>query len=117
MCLRHCTSLYPALLVSSLGNVQKTAKPKESLLKVAVAALIALAYVAFSRTVEARTISFDKKFSNCAALNAVYPGGIAKSIGTVNLGGKTKLSPYVSAKLYNGNKSRDRDGDGIACER
>lgn len=58
-----------------------------------------------------------KKFSNCAALNKVYPGGVSKMTSTVNKGGKTKLTPVVNAKVYAENKSKDRDGDGIACEK
>ena len=59
----------------------------------------------------------EKKFSNCTALNAVYPGGVAKSKTVVNKGGKTKQLPTVNANVYSENKSKDRDGDGIACER
>lgn len=58
-----------------------------------------------------------KKYSNCAALNKVYPGGVAKSSSTRNRGGATKYTPRVSSKVYNENKSKDRDKDGIACER
>lgn len=58
-----------------------------------------------------------KKFSNCAALNKVYPGGVSKSSSVVNKGGKTKLTPVVNAKVYGENKGKDRDGDGIACEK
>lgn len=58
-----------------------------------------------------------KKYSNCAALNKVYPGGVAKSSSTRNKGGSTKYTPRVSSKVYNENKSKDRDKDGIACER
>lgn len=58
----------------------------------------------------------DKKFSNCAALNKVYPGGVAKSKNWVNKGGKIKNKPAVNAKVYAENKSKDRDKDGIACE-
>lgn len=59
----------------------------------------------------------DKKFSNCAALNRVYPGGVASSNSSKNKGGATKYSPSVSAKVYKENKAKDRDHDGIACER
>jgi hypothetical protein len=59
----------------------------------------------------------DKKYSNCAALNKVYPGGVAKSKTSVNRGGSTKYAPRVSASIYSENKSKDRDHDGIACER
>ena len=59
---------------------------------------------------------FDKKFSNCAALNKVYPGGVAKSKNWVNKGGKIQNEPSVNAKVYADNSSKDRDKDGIACE-
>ena len=58
----------------------------------------------------------EKKFSNCAALNKVYPGGVAKSAKWVNKGGKIKKVPVVNAKVYAENSARDRDKDGIACE-
>jgi hypothetical protein len=58
-----------------------------------------------------------KKYKNCAALNKVAPGGIAKSSNTTNTGGKTKQVPEVSAKGYQLNAKLDRDKDGIACER
>lgn len=58
----------------------------------------------------------DKKFSNCAALNKVYPGGVAKSKNWVNKGGKIQNTPSVNAKVYAENLSKDRDKDGIACE-
>lgn len=58
-----------------------------------------------------------KTYSNCKALNKDYKGGVAKSSSTKNKGGKTKYKPFVSKTLYDANKSRDRDKDGIACER
>lgn len=57
-----------------------------------------------------------KTFKNCTELNKVYPGGVAR-LGAVNKGGKTKLTPKDSKKLYNLNKKSDRDKDGIACEK
>ena len=62
-------------------------------------------------------IMLDKKFANCAALNTVYPGGVAKSSKVVNSGGETKQIPTVNRKIYKQNSSKDRDRDGIACER
>lgn len=59
----------------------------------------------------------EKKFANCKELNSKYPGGVAKSASTVNQGGATKLTPFVSAKIYKENKTKDRDKDGIACEK
>lgn len=58
----------------------------------------------------------DKKFSNCSALNKVYPGGVAKAKNWKNKGGEIKNKPEVNAKVYTDNKSKDRDKDGIACE-
>lgn len=58
----------------------------------------------------------EKKFSNCAALNKVYPGGVAKSAKWKNKGGEIKNKPTVNAKVYNENSGKDRDKDGIACE-
>ena len=66
--------------------------------------------VAPSKTVDAA----PKKFKNCTELNKTYKGGVAK---TKTTGGKTKYKPYVSATLYEANKSKDRDKDFIACER
>ncbi|WP_391201899.1 excalibur calcium-binding domain-containing protein [Psychrobacillus sp. L4] len=58
-----------------------------------------------------------KVFKNCTELNKVYPGGVAKDAKVTNKGGKTKYKPTVSAELYKANASKDRDKDGIACER
>ena len=79
----------------------------------------ALAGIIFSSSVspaQATQAMYQKKFSNCAALNKVYPGGVAKSASWVNKGGEIKNKPVVNAKVYNENSSRDRDKDGIACE-
>lgn len=60
---------------------------------------------------------FTKKYSNCSALNKDFPGGVSKSSKVKNQGGKTKYQPKVDAKIYEANKGKDRDKDGIACER
>jgi len=62
-------------------------------------------------------VAITKKYSNCAALNKDYSGGVAKSSKVKNKGGKTKYTPKVSSTLYAANKTNDRDGDGITCER
>ena len=79
--------------------------------------LISVCLGAASGPVAASPILVAKKFSNCTELNKVYPGGVAKSSSTRNKGGKTKKTPTVSAKVYAENSSKDRDKDGIACER
>ncbi|ATP40229.1 calcium-binding protein [Solibacillus sp. R5-41] len=58
-----------------------------------------------------------KKYANCTDLNKDYKGGIAKDNKVTNKGGKTKFAPTVSAELYKVNASKDRDKDGIACEK
>ena len=62
-------------------------------------------------------IVFEKKFANCEALNKVYPGGVAKNSRVTNSGGATEYSPVVKPRIYKANSSKDRDKDGIACER
>lgn len=57
------------------------------------------------------------KFKNCTELNKVYKGGVTKDAKVKNKGGKTKYAPTVSAEIYKANAGKDRDNDGIACER
>ena len=74
------------------------------------------ALVLVCQPAHASLVIVDKKFSNCAALNKVYPGGVARAAKWKNKGGEIKNKPVVNTKLYNENASRDRDKDGIACE-
>lgn len=83
----------------------------------AIAVVSAFLLVLSATPAEAIDSIQTKKFSNCAALNKVYPGGVSKSAAVVNKGGKTKLTPVVNAKVYGENKGKDRDNDGIACEK
>ncbi|AGX02852.1 excalibur calcium-binding domain-containing protein [Bacillus infantis] len=73
--------------------------------------------VSFSMNAEAKTTSAAKTYKNCTELNKDYKGGVARSSSAKNKGGKTKYKPYVSQALYDANKSKDRDGDSIACEK
>lgn len=57
------------------------------------------------------------KYKNCAAMNKIYSGGVAKSNSSVNKGSKLKLRPVVNSKAYELNKGLDKDRDGLACER
>jgi hypothetical protein len=61
--------------------------------------------------------SLNKKFLSCKALNAVFPGGIAATKGSVNSGAKTKYLAVIHSGTYKLNKSLDRDKDLITCER
>lgn len=58
-----------------------------------------------------------RKYKNCGDLNKVYKGGVARSSKSVNSGSKLKQKPVVNAKVYELNKSLDRDKDGLVCER
>lgn len=59
-------------------------------------------------------------FRNCAELNAVYPGGVARSGVTGNTVSGQLLpfgvQPVFDDALYAANTARDADKDGIACE-
>lgn len=80
---------------------------------VLAAALVLAALVSPQATpVEAKA----KVYKNCTELNKRYKGGAARK-GAKNKGGKTKFKPFVSNALYAANKSKDRDKDGIACEK
>ncbi len=56
-------------------------------------------------------------FANCADMNAVYPHGVGRSGAVDHTSGTPVTNFYVNTALYNANTARDRDGDGIACER
>lgn len=59
----------------------------------------------------------NKKYANCAAMNKVLPGGIAKVAKFKNKGALLNYQPFVLASGYALNAGLDRDKDGIACER
>jgi hypothetical protein len=80
--------------------------------------LIAVALVSNPAATSASVVTIStKKFANCTALNAVYPGGVASTATARNQGGVSKHKPTVNAKVYKENKGKDRDNDGIACEK
>lgn len=56
-------------------------------------------------------------YANCKALNADYPHGVGRT-GAVDSTSGTPVTDFtVDDDLYNANTKRDRDGDGIACEK
>jgi hypothetical protein len=59
------------------------------------------------------------KYSNCAAMNRVYKHGVGKPGARDKVSGRTKpvTNFYKNLALYNANRARDRDKDGIACEK
>lgn len=56
-----------------------------------------------------------KKYKNCGQLNADYPHGVGKP-GAKDKGG-TVSNFEVDSAVYDLNTGRDRDNDGIACEK
>jgi endonuclease YncB( thermonuclease family) len=60
-------------------------------------------------------------FRNCEELNEVYPGGVARTDVTGNrVSGELRpfgVQPHFDDDLYEANRARDGDEDGIACER
>jgi hypothetical protein len=84
------------------------------IIKLALAIVLALTAVSSTQatSVEAKAVAYK----NCTELNKRYKGGVARK-GAKNRGEKTKFKPFVSDALYNANKSKDRDKDGVACEK
>lgn len=67
-----------------------------------------------------------KSYTNCAALNKVYPHGVGKKGAKDKTSGKRVTTFTVSNTVYSyndggsrhkGEKDLDRDNDGIACEK
>jgi hypothetical protein len=58
-----------------------------------------------------------KKFKNCAALNQSYPHGVGRKGARDKTSGTPVTNYTVSSSLYAANRSKDRDKDGIACEK
>jgi hypothetical protein len=58
-----------------------------------------------------------KTYSNCTKLNRVYPHGVGKPGARDKTSGTPVTNFKRSRALYRANKARDRDGDGIACEK
>ncbi len=83
---------------------------KRSLLALAIVTPVVLAATAGSADAA-------RSFSNCSALNRVYSHGVGKPGARDSTSGKRVTNFTRSTKLYNANRSKDRDGDGIACEK
>ena len=62
------------------------------------------------------TAATTKLFPTCKAMNKVYKHGIAKNFKVIKKATGLTGRPFVSLKLYTTYKSKDRDGDGVACE-
>ena len=81
------------------------------------ATLAGTAALGLALGVVAPTADAAPKYSNCASLNADYPHGVGKP-GAVDSTSTTPVTNFtVNADVYNANTARDRDNDGIACEK
>ncbi|WCO66908.1 excalibur calcium-binding domain-containing protein [Iamia majanohamensis] len=54
-------------------------------------------------------------FKSCDEVHTVYKGGIARP-GYRQIGPPLRRAPHVDKALYDANRARDRDKDGIGCE-
>jgi hypothetical protein len=77
---------------------------------IVISAVILLSATSYANAVNADSPA--KKFKNCTELRNVYPNGVAKDAKSAGATGA-----IVNAKVYKENRSSDRDGDGIACEK
>jgi hypothetical protein len=79
--------------------------------------LAAIALVLTAPAASAVEASSATRYPNCKALNAKYAHGVGK----VGARDKTTGTPVTTFKrsntLYRANVGRDRDKDGIACEK
>jgi hypothetical protein len=57
------------------------------------------------------------KFKNCTAVHKKYKHGIAKSTKAAKRANGLTGKPKISLSLYTANKGKDRDRDGVACEK
>jgi hypothetical protein len=58
-----------------------------------------------------------RKFRNCAALNTVYPHGVGRVGARDHTSGTPPVTTFKrNTALYQVNKGRDGDKDGVACE-
>jgi hypothetical protein len=58
------------------------------------------------------------RYKNCKALNARYPHGVGRFGARDHTTGTPPVTNFRrSNRLYRQNKARDRDKDGIACEK
>ncbi len=58
------------------------------------------------------------RYPNCAALNRVHPHGVGRSNAKDKTSGAPPVTTFLrNTRLYELNTGRDRDDDGVACEK
>jgi hypothetical protein len=78
-----------------------------------VASSLALSLLVVAPLADARVVSYP----NCKAMNAVYRHGVGKRGAVDRTSGRPVTNFLRNNAIYNANRSRDRDHDGIACEK
>jgi hypothetical protein len=58
-----------------------------------------------------------RSFKNCTAMNRVYPHGVGRTGARDHTSGTPVTNFRRSNAGYSRNRARDRDRDGIACEK
>jgi hypothetical protein len=59
----------------------------------------------------------QKTYANCAAMNAEHPHGVGRPGAVDHTSGTPVTNFEVNKALYEANTARDKDKDGIACEK
>ncbi|MBO1756328.1 excalibur calcium-binding domain-containing protein [Allobranchiibius sp. CTAmp26] len=71
----------------------------------------------FAVVAPAHAATAPKAYANCTALNKVYKHGVGRKGARDKTAGKPVTNFTVNTAVYNKNTGRDRDKDGIACEK
>lgn len=60
-----------------------------------------------------------RTFATCTAMNKVYSHGVGRKGARDRVSGTSRpvTNFHVSTTIYNANTARDRDKDGVACEK
>jgi hypothetical protein len=66
---------------------------------------------------QAASDTSSMSYPNCKALNARYAHGVGRFGARDHTSGTPVTNFRRSNRLYRQNRARDRDGDGIACEK
>ncbi len=65
-----------------------------------------------------RTAPAAKSYPNCKELNVDYPHGVGRPGAADHTSGRSPVTTFTRNQVvYDANTARDRDGDGIACEK
>lgn len=87
----------------------------------ALASVISIGLVAIVGVASADAASAapkPKRYTNCKALNKVYPHGVARTAAARDKTSGVRVTKFkVSKAVYDLNTARDRDKDKIACEK